>query len=193
MTVTIVVARYNENIEWTKSFPNVIIYNKGNDIDDEYSVIKLNNVGREGHTYYKHIYDNYDNLDDYTIFLQGDPFDHSSNLIDTLWKYINNKELNIDFEYISNKLMISYNVAVGDWYHYPGLPLYHVYEYLFDEETYDKNVVFGGGAQFIVSKKQILARPREFYLKIVELLEYDINPIEGHIIERFHPIIFNQY
>jgi len=29
----------------------------------------LDNVGREGHTYYKYICDNYDNLTDYTIFL----------------------------------------------------------------------------------------------------------------------------
>jgi len=27
--ITIVVARYNENIEWTKRFSNIIIYNKG--------------------------------------------------------------------------------------------------------------------------------------------------------------------
>jgi hypothetical protein len=24
-----VVARYNENVQWTKLFPNVVIYNKG--------------------------------------------------------------------------------------------------------------------------------------------------------------------
>ena len=50
---------------------------------------------------------------------------------------------------------------------------------------------FGAGAQFIVSKKQILQRPKEFYLKIIELLNYDINPIEGFVIERFHSIILN--
>jgi hypothetical protein len=40
----------------------------------------LTNVGREGHTFFKYIYDNYDNLDDYTIFLQGHPYDHSPDL-----------------------------------------------------------------------------------------------------------------
>jgi len=50
---------------------------------------------------------------------------------------------------------------------------------------------FGVGAQFIVSKKKILQRPKEFYLKIVEILENDINPIEGFVIERFHNLIFN--
>ncbi len=50
---------------------------------------------------------------------------------------------------------------------------------------------FGAGAQFIVSKKNILQRPKEFYLKIIEMLENDINPIEGFVIERFHKLIFN--
>ena len=49
---------------------------------------------------------------------------------------------------------------------------------------------FGAGAQFIVSKKKILQKPKEFYLRIVEMLDNNINPIEGFVIERFHKIIF---
>jgi len=41
----IVVARYNENIEWTKQFPNVIIYNKGQKLNNDYKEVCLNNVG----------------------------------------------------------------------------------------------------------------------------------------------------
>lgn len=51
---------------WTKLLSNVIIYNKGT--PQRCNQILLNNVGREGHTYYKHICDNYDNLADYTFF-----------------------------------------------------------------------------------------------------------------------------
>ena len=89
----IIVSRYNENVEWTKQFLNVIIYNKGIPLKDNFNEILLNNVGREGHTYYKHIYDNYDNLTDYTIFLQGNPFDHSPNIISNLNKYINSTQV----------------------------------------------------------------------------------------------------
>ena len=55
----------------------------------------------------------------------------------------------------------------------------------------DENLMFlfGAGAQFIVSKEQIYKRPRDFYLKIINILEYSINPIEGFIIERFHIMI----
>lgn len=68
MNFCIVVARYNEDLEWTKLLSNVIIYNKGTPLTNDFNQILLNNVGREGHAYYKHIYDNYDKLADYTFF-----------------------------------------------------------------------------------------------------------------------------
>ena len=68
MSFNIIVARYNENVEWTKEFPNVIIYNKGSNLGYNYNEVFLNNVGREGHSYYKYIYDNYENLAEYTIY-----------------------------------------------------------------------------------------------------------------------------
>jgi hypothetical protein len=64
-------------------------------------------------------------------------------------------------------------------------------EKLFDERKEYMEFKFGAGAQFIVSKKKILQRPKEFYLKIIEMLDNDINPIEGYVIERFHNLIFN--
>ena len=187
MSVSIVVARYTENIEWTKEFPNVIVYNKGEELNDGYNEISLPNVGREGHTYYKHIIDNYDNLADYTIFLQGSPFDHSPNIISTLHKYNNSTDLNIDFEFVSEHILMC-NL---DWCKYHGfLPLRNTYNKLFNEDKGHMEYEFGIGAQFIVSKKRILKRPKEFYAKIVELLEYDVCPIEGNVIERFHKLIF---
>jgi len=35
MSFCIIVARYNENVEWTKQFSNVIIYNKGSKLDND--------------------------------------------------------------------------------------------------------------------------------------------------------------
>lgn len=188
MNFSIVVARYNEDLEWTKQFSNVIIYNKGTPLTDDFNSIVLNNVGREGHTYYKHIYDNYDNLTDYIIFLQGEPFYHSPNLISNLNKYINNKDLSINFEFLSEEILNS-NLSGCPCHH--GLPLIENYEKIFNEIKYYMEFKFGAGAQFIVSKKQILQRPKEFYLKIVKMLENDIHPIEGYVIERFHSLIFN--
>jgi hypothetical protein len=187
MTFCIVVARYNENIEWTKQFTNVIIYNKGEKLEDEFYQVFLNNVGREGHTYYKYICDNYNNLKDYTIFLQGNPFDHSPNIIDEINKYINNEDLNIDFEFLSEKIVKCKLSGCG--YH-QNLPLTDTYEKIFDKKREDMIFNFGIGAQFIVSKKTILKKPITFYYKIVEILQNEINPIEGFVIERFHKLIF---
>ena len=184
----IIIARYNENIEWASQFDNVIIYNKGEPIVGD-NVIPLDNVGREGHTYYTHIYNNYDNLDDYTIFLQGRPFDHSPNIIKNIQHYnklITLHEMSIDFAFLS-EWIISCDLVGGCRYH-PNLPLMPVYNTLFGEID-NKEFKFGAGAQFIVSKEQILKHPREFYLKIVQLLENHINPIEGFVIERFHGLI----
>jgi hypothetical protein len=185
----IIVSRYNENISWTKQFPNVIVYNKGIQLNKgDYNVIPLQNVGREGHTYYKYIVDNYDNLDDYTVFLQGNPFDHSPNIINNLHNYCNNQDLNIKFEFLSERILDSY--LTGCPYH-GGLPLKTVYHSLFNEDKQTLAFKFGAGAQFIVSKSQILKRPKNFYIKIVEMLQYNISPIEGYVIERFHSLIFS--
>jgi hypothetical protein len=188
MNYCIVVARYNENLEWTKNFLNVIVYNKGNPLSDDFNHFVLNNVGREGHTYYKHIYDNYDNLTEYIIFLQGNPFDHSPHLISNINKYINNKDLSIDFEFLSEYVL---NCNLIGCPSHRGLPLKETYEKIFNERKEHMDFIFGAGAQFIVSKKKILQRPKDFYLKIVQLLDKDISPIEGFVIERFHKLIFN--
>jgi hypothetical protein len=183
----IIVARYNENIDWTRQFENVVIYNKGDPLPNGSNEIQLSNVGREGHTYYKYICDNYYNLDNYTIFLQGRPFDHSPNIIRNLQQYINNPNLKIDFEFLSESVL---DCNLNGCPHHSGIPLQAVYMQIFKENKTDLKIVFGAGAQFIVSKDRILQRPKEFYLKIVEILEKNINPIEGFVIERFHPLIF---
>ena len=185
--ISIVVARYNENIEWTKQFPNVIIYNKGNVLNDGYNEILLSNVGREGHTYYKHICDNYDNLTDYTIFLQGNPFDHSPNILSNLNYYVSIKDLSIDFAYLSETIL---ECNLTGCRAHIGLPLIETYEKIFNERKECMKFIFGAGAQFIVSKKCILNKPKSFYNKIVDMLQNDVNPIEGYVIERFHKLIF---
>lgn len=187
--IQIVIARYNEDISWTKELSNVLIYNKGEPIDtkchDSAKISTLMNVGREGHTIYRHIYDNYENLEDYIVFLQGNPFDHSPNLVENIKKYYHT---GVDFEWLSETI---YETYVFDCPHHSGLPMRIVYNTVFQTNTLDnEKLEFGSGAQFIVSKQRIHQRPKEFYLNIIQLLEYSVNPIEGYVIERFHHAIF---
>jgi hypothetical protein len=77
--VDIVIARYNENLSWTLETPfnefKYIVYNKGDNEDFEKKnvkqIINLENVGRECHTYIKHIVDNYDRLSNVLVFFPG--------------------------------------------------------------------------------------------------------------------------
>lgn len=86
MRIELVIARYNENLDWLEDVPKnirITIYNKGKD-DIPYPYISLPNVGRESHTYLYHIIQNYDNLADKTIFCQGDTIFHSPEFIKLL-------------------------------------------------------------------------------------------------------------
>ena len=84
-----VIARYNENVQWTRYLPGrVIIYNKGkHDLffpQENITIVPLENIGREGHTYLHHIITHYHQLADKTFFLQGHPFDHSEQLLELI-------------------------------------------------------------------------------------------------------------
>jgi len=184
--IKIVVARYNENVEWTKEFPNVVIYNKGEPLLEGCEEVMLSNVGREGHTYYQYICDHYEDLDDYMVFLQGRPFDHSPNIISNLNRYYKTETIP-EFEFLS-ELVIDCNLS-GCRFH-ANLPLRDVYERVFKEKKEKLNFEFGAGAQFIVSKNAILRRPKSFYSNIVDMLGKSVNPVEGFVIERLHKLIF---
>lgn len=78
--VQIVVARYNENLQWILEPPfnqfQYIVYNKG--INDDFiksdnivKVVSLPNVGRCDHTYLYHMVHNYHSLAPITVFLPG--------------------------------------------------------------------------------------------------------------------------
>jgi hypothetical protein len=91
MKTEIVVARYNENLDWLKKIKKskdikITVYNKGKD-DINIPFIQLPNIGRESHTYLYHIINNYNNLADQTIFCQGDPIFHSPDFINLVNKY----------------------------------------------------------------------------------------------------------
>lgn len=188
-----VVSRFKEDIEWTNDLSNVVIYNKGESLPKKYNEIKLDNVGREAHTYYHHIYNNYDNLADYTIFLQGDPFDHCVNLINKVNEFRNmiNKP---NFIFLSD-LIYPTDLSIEQMYDHNNklchLPIQKVYNYLYNVyQIYNISFHYGVGAQFIVSKERIREKPREFYLKLIKILDYTNSPIEGYVLERLHGYIF---
>lgn len=188
MKFKIVISRYNENIDWILPFEDLfIIYNKGNDnLPQMNSIIRLDNVGRESHTYLQYIIDNYDNLPEYVLFIQGNPFDDTPDIINKINNFIEN-DMNFDFQFLSNDII---QTSLSGCTHHSGLPLIGCYFLLFGELNGSLNFEFGRGAQFVVSKKNILKRDKDFYRKAIMLLEHSVCPIEGFVFERFWKLIF---
>lgn len=213
--IEIVVSRFAENIDFLKeppfsSYP-IICYNKGTEIikpDEQNIKIKtLDNVGREGHTYLRHIIKNYDKLADIIIFTTGSCMLNSSRK-EKIHKII---EL---VEHTHNTVFI-------------GHPYYDVYKNLYnftlDHHTtsnpenrklnsdlelvpakirpYGKwyNSVFGDlkvtlvpyNGIFAVSRKHILQHPKTYYKKLLKFLKYDMNPEYIHYFERAWVSVFS--
>ena len=95
MMNTLVVARYNENVDWVCAVPDsfrVYIYNKGEPITSgaiaaRATVIERPNQGRESETYLWHLLNDPHPEDDAVLFTQGDPFEHNPLFLKLLEKY----------------------------------------------------------------------------------------------------------
>ena len=86
MEKEIVIAVYDKDLSWLSKLDVDIkktIYRKG-EYELQESEIGLANVGRDVHTFFNHLYLNYDNLSDITFFAQDYPFDHWEDLVDVI-------------------------------------------------------------------------------------------------------------
>lgn len=150
----IVVARYHEDISWLDHINgDKLVLEKGN-LTSKFQDINLPNVGRESHSYLYYITNEYNNLEDYTCFLQGNPFPHCADIINA----INN------FKYDTNFLPFGdiYNTVKDACPHHSDLVV-SKYDDLVDiPSTWD----FHAGAQFIVHKDVIQQHSLSFYQEL---------------------------
>jgi hypothetical protein len=198
MELQIVIARFNEDISYLNNFKNIIIvYNKGNNnISSEFNSIKLPNIGRESHTYLYHIIQNYDNLANKTLFIQGFINDHKVFPIIDYFKdsdftgnisehgigliknkiYHSGKYLND----LNNGNLIKSKYTPFEWMKVIGLNM--------KDDILFKMI---WGSNFSVSKKKILEKPKLFYENLLKYVDYHNNPEEGHFFERSWYSIFH--
>jgi len=208
--IIIVVSRYNEKLDWLKEEPynkySVIIYNKGpnNDFYKPEKLIKvvdIKNVGREGHTYLYHIIQNYEKLNNITIFLPGsNNTDYKikksnemikkieetnkavflSNKVNDLYDFQLDKYQSSHIENIKlnpeNNLELSTIRPFGKWK-----------ENTFVDIQID-NVSYGG--IFSISNKDILQHPKTYYENLITQLTNSSNPEVGHYFERGWQAVF---
>jgi hypothetical protein len=88
----LIIARYNEPLDWIMLVPadfRIHIYNKGDPITSSAvrargDLVDCRNAGRESESYLTHIIEHGPGSGDFTVFSQGDPFEHSPDFLDLL-------------------------------------------------------------------------------------------------------------
>ena len=168
---SIVIAKNKENKDWVAQIPNgwnIHLYDKDNNL--------VNAPGREAHTYFKFIVDNYDTLEGDYIFCQCNPFDHCPTFLDELYNgYISGRAY--PCTRIDRTMPSDGNAIQSDNYiEILGLDVPSEWTFL-------------AGAQFKVPSDKIKSRSKQFYKTCLELSETD--PQSGYIFEGLWRFIFN--
>jgi len=217
----IVISRYNEDLQWLSNEPfnkyPYIVYNKG--INNDYvksenlkTEVKLENVGRETHTYLIHIINNYDNLSDFTIFVPGsleleNKYERAKRLFDKVENEDNVdmfacilfdrpvKDTFHDFQidsYLSsnqNNKSINNDTSMKES---DIRPYGKWYERTFnnvnsDSKCFTQNSIFG------LTKDTILKKPKSYYINLIEQVSEHHNHETVHYFERSWETVFYPY
>lgn len=205
MEKQVVIARYNENLDWINQLNlPFVIYNKG-EITNLPS-IQLQNIGREAHSYLYHIVNNYNNLADITYFIQGDPLYHSPDLFERFFDYneptsltyrydelLPTKEFaKLDVEEIVNGKIVRYGDAIffgSDTYKEIEEDLTSIWNRIFLTEKPEK-WLYGYAAQWAVPKDFIQRRPIEDWEELLYAMEE--NAISAWIMELLWYYLFKE-
>jgi hypothetical protein len=205
MSYKILVARYNEDIDWLKDeMHNCVIYNKGQALNIE-NEFMLENLGRESDSYLNYIINNYDNLPDVVVFTQARISDHyiGGNDINYLLKLkdealIYGKSQNSHGHTdVGNEPSFdhNWNLRIDGWFlkdnYKDNRPLLFLYWFnKMIKSEYPNPIFFYGNGIFAVRKELILKHPIEYYKELVLEVNHHINSTEGHFFERSWYYIF---
>ena len=219
MNKEIVIAAYDKDLSWTSNLNQdvkITIYRKGVKKDENEIFIELNK-GRCVHTFFNHIYENYNSLSDYTFFVQDYPFDHWENVIEVVNggydDFVRNSQLTIDgyFGFHWNSITVPSEKGGIMWqlsksHHHgngnvlscfsngfpqdnnPHIDVDKYWKILFEGEP-PHNYEFMPGGHFGITNIHAKIRSQQFYKKVIDiLLESDFTP---WVIERLECYIFN--
>jgi ankyrin repeat protein/mannosyltransferase OCH1-like enzyme len=204
----VVVARYEEDVSWLrKEFPysKIKIYNKGQSnpsllANENITIIYLPNIGREAHTYLTHIIENYDNLANRTLFIQGHPYEHPLFLPLYKFKYYNHSGCNNIIGFCTESISIkdreeSINQQiVSTQFHLKNYQTFSHFVQNYINPNIDNSTKFSSinGAQFVTEKQTILNKPKSYYKNLIKNLNTS-HPLEGYYFERTWDIIFEEF
>ena len=164
MVHRLVIARWDEDVSWAAGYPHIIYDKSGAPLDMtglNVVIIPMNPEGHESHTYLHHIISHYDDLDDWTTFCQGNPFDHASRW-ETQWKF----EPENGFAWVGHwQVKDDKN---GKPNHINIIPVGAAYAAIFGRPGPDE-YAFVAGAQFVASRELIQRKPVGFYERVQAL------------------------
>ncbi len=184
--IDLVVARFNEDVGWVEQFKThpllrkTLVYEK----QKQDSELSLPNIGREAHTYVHHIVANYDDLADYTVFVQGTPVDSHNWLLGPLPELLDFQQ-DQDFVPLTKTFVSDLDGSPN----HPGLGLVRspLMNYVQNLPT---ELRFPIGAQFAVKRDAIHYHDKQFYESL--LSEFDSAAMLPWQIERVWPYIFQK-
>jgi hypothetical protein len=205
----VVIAAYDKDYNWINQLDSdvkVTVYKKGFEPLPNEILIEPN-VGRDVHTFFYHLVNNYNNLSDYTFFSQDYPFDHVENYIslingdEKLWFEHARQSINgcwffnTDYyTFLCDKTGLPNSVIIddlslkiwptGEWIEMNLEPTWHQ---LFNMPCPDY-FAFTPAGHFCISREQVLKKPIEYYKIILNILETD--PNSPWVIERLESYIF---
>lgn len=214
--IEIIIARYNEDLEWTLHKPfnkyKYIVYNKGDNEDFEKKhvkkIINVANVGKCDHTYLYHIINNYDNLSDIVVFFPGSlDMKYKKKIAIKLLQEIeyNNKAIFISLNQ-NNIKKLHYNFKLNNYKttHKGNMsknseellkkssirPYGLWFESMFGNLQVNCLIYYG---IFSIHKNDIIQHPKSRYEILIKDLSDHSNPEVGHYFERswcavFHPL-----
>jgi hypothetical protein len=182
--VRLVVARYEEPLDWLDDVPpewEVVVYNKGSEVNGR-KAVDLPNVGREAHTFAHH------NASapppaDWTAFVQGNPFDHWPDPIDHIHRIVERGDR-------VGWLGFHYDTAWNDPPHtLDDLGFRAVWESLDLDGFCPTRLSFPAGAQMVVHGDVIAGHSMDWW-KRAALTAATGDWRVAHCFERLWPVIY---
>ena len=204
----LIIARYNEDLEWLKEYSDfeITVYNKGENLKENklFQVINLENKGRESHTWIHHIVNNYYHLNEVNIFLQGKiddlncmAYKNPNDYLDKINKYgfsVSRYGLLGPFHWDWN-VNINKDIRYVKQWENNEISRSKIGFRNFAKELFPEIPLFVATSYsgcFAVKREAIHLNDLLFYKKLLNILSRHKNPIEGHYMERLWCYIFTR-
>jgi hypothetical protein len=189
----LVISHYNENLDWINYIDSkfkIYVYSKTlatNELINNkiYIVNQPLNKGNEASAYLQYIIDNYENLSENIVFVHG--HEKSWHHMDSIINIINSLQIT-DYANLNkygtqsifeNAVQSSWLNTVDDFMDSANIA--------FENPPFILSLDYNSCAQFIVSRKNILSRSKEFYIRGLKYI------IETHKSNKHNGGVFEYY